>query len=795
MTMQKSRQDKTDEQRRDRLLNTQRFKHFTEEPESGHFRPQSTTGNSSPEVLSKNGYFNHDTQNGKTLKELEIETGLTEDRQDIQSYIYSKSTCNQSDRQTIKAYLKSRSLDIADQVIDEMGLRVSDYKNDLMIITPLKDIRGDLIQINRTYLCKKTYHKKGKSRLKGSAPKRDRAVLLRRNNDSLVVFEGLEDGLTYYHHARNSKSVLICFGTAGFRRIKSFISRFKNIEVILDPDEKDQSLKNSYALGKPVNRMIPTLGIGVDANKALQQGQFKNWMNSLQPVPWTEVEHKAGKQNNQNNVGNNISNYWPNPEPLEGPLEKALDFPIKLLPQPIREAVVQYQAYGKQPMGLVVSSALGAVSLATQGLADVARDAKLISPISLNSLVIAESGERKTACDAEFSKSIREWQKNERERLKPEIQKNRAEMDAWRAQQAGIEQEIKKAAKTNTIENNIIDELTQELVYLKQHPIMKILEPNYFYEDVTPQALGWSLANSWPSASLWSDEGGTIVGSYGMNNDSILGFFSLMNRLWDGNDYETKRKQAEQFRISGRRFTCQIMLQDAVLQQLISTNQGLSRGTGFLSRFLISRPESTMGTREYALPPDDDTALMAFHNRIAELLKIPLGFDDNGRLQPTVITLSQAAKNVWIEYFNEVEKQLSPFGEFVDIKDFASKNAENAVRLAGCFHVFENGPTGQISLDTMTQGISIAAWFLNEIRRLMLNLSMPQDVMDAELLRSWLKNKNKMEFLPREILQLGPQCLRNKTRRDKATKILKEHHWIKDGKQIYYVNPKIYDLK
>lgn len=80
---------------------------------------------------------------------------------------------------------------------------------------------------------------------------------------------------------------------------------------------------------------------------------------------------------------------WPDaaevtPQPFESQPDAAEPFPLHVLPVIAREAVEQYQKYGQQPAALVASSALAAMSLATQSLADVSRGLGLDSAISLN---------------------------------------------------------------------------------------------------------------------------------------------------------------------------------------------------------------------------------------------------------------------------------------------------------------------------------------------------------------------------------------------------------------------------
>jgi len=75
------------------------------------------------------------------------------------------------------------------------------------------------------------------------------------------------------------------------------------------------------------------------------------------------------------------------------------------------------------PMALVACSALSSLSLATQGLSNVRRDHQLVGPISLYSLAVADSGERKTTSDAIFCPALRDWETARRQEMSPEIAK------------------------------------------------------------------------------------------------------------------------------------------------------------------------------------------------------------------------------------------------------------------------------------------------------------------------------------------------------------------------------------
>ena len=55
-----------------------------------------------------------------------------------------------------------------------------------------------------------------------------------------------------------------------------------------------------------------------------------------------------------------------------------------------------------------------------------------------NLLTIAESGERKSTCDGFFSASIRKYQQEQAEAMKPEIERHEAASAAWTAERDGL---------------------------------------------------------------------------------------------------------------------------------------------------------------------------------------------------------------------------------------------------------------------------------------------------------------------------------------------------------------------
>lgn len=455
---------------------------------------------------------------------------------------------------------------------------------------------------------------------------------------------------------------------------------------------------------------------------------------------------------------------------------KGEPFPVEALPKTIRAAVLEYQAFGQQPAALVACSALAAVNLVTQGLADVGRDRLLYGPSGLFFMPLADSGERKSAADSHFSRQIREWDRRRREVEQEARKQAEADHEAWKAERAGIMEALKAAARKGDAEK--ADQLKRQAAQIaEREPVIPPVSETFF-EDTNPAALADRLANQGcKRASLWSSEALAVTGGSGMSSENFRATFGLLNKLWTDEGVSYVRKVAASARVEGVRFNANLMMQQAVFRDLLGDRGGLARGSGLLARFLLCAPASTMGTRFFCEAPETTPAGDHFHRRIADLLELPMTLDEEGRLAPPVLFLAPEAKALWIEYHNEVEKRLAPLAELADVADFGAKSAENVARLACTFHVFEHGPEGEVTAHTMNQACEVGAWFLTEARRILGLEDVPQEERDAARYLRFLVEKGDGTFSARDILKSGPRP-RGKKRRDPALSVLRDHGWI-----------------
>ena len=486
-----------------------------------------------------------------------------------------------------------------------------------------------------------------------------------------------------------------------------------------------------------------------------------------------------------------LHDVWPEPQPLIVQLD-AQEYPLDALPAAVRCAVEEVAGFVKAPIPLIATSALAALSLAIQAHTDVERAEKLTGPTGLFLLAIADSGERKSTCDGFFTRAIQEYQAREQEAAKPFVTAYKSDMEVWEAQRSGLKEKIKALAKDSK----------PSTVQVQQHhdldnnkPIPPRI-PRLIYGDATPEALTYSLAKVWPSGGVISSEAGAVFGGHGMGSESVMRNLAALNQLWDGATLPVERRSTESFTVRGARLTMALQVQEATIRAFFANTKGLARGTGFLARFLVSWPQSTQGMRFFTEAPANWPALANFNNRLTAILNRAAPIDDDGALTPAMLTLSPDAKAAWVQFHNAIESELSTGRELYDVRDVASKTADNAARLAALFHAF-NGSIGPIDIEAMESAARVTAWHLTEARRFLGELAMPAELANPARLEGWLldycKRENTDKVPTRAIQQFGPGGLRNKATFLEAIQELAElgrARLVQDGKKrLVQINP------
>ena len=140
-------------------------------------------------------------------------------------------------------------------------------------------------------------------------------------------------------------------------------------------------------------------------------------------------------------------------------------------------------------------------------------------------------------------------------------------------------------------------------------------------------------------------------------------------------------------------------------------------------------------------------------------------------------------------------------GDLHEIRDIASKIADNAVRIAALFQIFDHG-MGAIGLEAFDGARRIATWHLSEAKRFYTELALSPKRADAVKLDEWLVSHCRLRAtsaIPRREVQrfIIPVRLREGDMLDRALDVLAEldrARLVTGGRRkAIHVNPALID--
>lgn len=435
------------------------------------------------------------------------------------------------------------------------------------------------------------------------------------------------------------------------------------------------------------------------------------------------------------------------------------NFPIDALPPILRNAVIEAHYLTQAPIPLIVCSALGASSLAFQRGFDVQRPNGLVSPVSLYSLVVAESGERKSTVDAIFTQPILDYERLMSSYIDEHLESYQVQLTAWRLNEKLLHRKF-KSKKVDGTEPEILE-------HVRSKP--KPPEPyRVLFDDATPEAIKFGLRKSSSSIGVFSAEASTILDGHGFSD------LAFINDAWSGSNLRVDRRSSESFVIENPRITMLMMCQPAIFMRFLKRHGDQARGIGLFARFLFAFPTSTQGYRTpINAHQTDGHGISQLNDRLRDVLARNI----SAGTSITVLTFAPSAALAWQNFYNFVESSSAPGCQYYAVRDYASKLAENVARIAAIFHIAQYDDD-VISMTTIDAAISVAMFFMNEFCRMWNQIYIPQEVLDADILKGWidrysLKHPGNV-FIEKKILtQCVTPCLRNdKQRRERAIEVL-----------------------
>ena len=434
------------------------------------------------------------------------------------------------------------------------------------------------------------------------------------------------------------------------------------------------------------------------------------------------------------------------PTPLIHEVPDGDPFPVDAV-GPLKEAALAIQDMTQAPVAIGAQSLLAATSLAAQAISNVQTFGG-VRPLSLYVLTVAKSGERKSTCDALAMRPVREFERELHEQSKDETLLHKTEAEIWETTRTKL---IREAASKDKLTSDTVRADIEAMGAEPEAPLLPFLTAT----EPTFEGLTKNLDRSRPALGIFSDEAGQFLGGHAMNSDNRMKTIAGLSKFWDGDPINRTRAGDGVQTFYGRRLCAHLMVQPIIADTLLG--DATARDQGFLARFLLCQPPSTIGTRlRNGHSPASDVALAMYEQKLGRLLRRDLALVEGTRneLDLPVLQLSQKAERLLREFGNALERKQAPGEELCESTAFASKAAEHAVRLAGVLAVYANET--EITAERISNGIALADWYLAEAVRLKDGATVSADVRKAEKLRVWLTERWAEDFISiTTIVQAG----------------------------------------
>ena len=270
-----------------------------------------------------------------------------------------------------------------------------------------------------------------------------------------------------------------------------------------------------------------------------------------------------------------------------------------------------------------------------------------------------------------------------------------------------------------------------------------------------------------------------------MKEENIRNTAGLYNQLWDGDPVRRLRASDGLTDLEGRRVTIHLLVQPEVASKFLGNP--ILQGVGFLSRILVSFPQSMRGTRFWRQPLfADEMAIKAFADEIYQVLaKTPqMRKGKRNELAPRVVQITDAATERWGEFYNRVEALCAPGERLHNLYGFAEKAGEQTCRIAALLALSDDSDVAAVGPDTMARAIILMDWYIGEAVRLHTGVyyGNDPDLPLAEELRHYLSNLQGEDantgVTRLHVMRNGPTKIRLKKHLDKAITILRDHGWL-----------------
>lgn len=452
------------------------------------------------------------------------------------------------------------------------------------------------------------------------------------------------------------------------------------------------------------------------------------------------------------------------------------EFPTSCLPDWLRAFVEALSIATQTPMALAGALALAVVALTIARRVRVEIRAGWIEPTNLFTATSMAPGNRKSAVFAAINAPIVQYERDEAERLAPEILKAECRRRILAKALKDAEKAAAKAELEGTREGlEDVERLQQELA-----EVVVPVCPRFFTHDVTPEALSRLIERHTGRFAVMSAEGGVfelMAGRYGQNGGPN---FDIYLKGHAGDPLRVDRVVRAGESVDSPALTIGLAFQPDVLRGLATKPS--FRGRGLLGRFLYAIPVSLVGERKIGAPAVSELIRRRYEQAILTLLRAtPEPVDP---AHGPCIRFGADALRAMVEFETWLEPRLAIDAQLGTLADWASKLAGAVARIAAILHVaaaadVQRAIKTPLTAKTLANAIEIGRFFLSHAQAAFAEMGADPEVERGKQVLSWLRRKNLDSFTVRDAFQDLRGRFQKVSELRPALQLLVEHGYLR----------------
>ena len=479
------------------------------------------------------------------------------------------------------------------------------------------------------------------------------------------------------------------------------------------------------------------------------------------------------------------------PEPILPGAMRTPPIPHNVLPSWLGDMARAVSESTQTPPALAVMSILAVLATVLQRRYEVAPFGdSYTEPLALWTISASPSGTRKSAVLNAMLGPLLHWEKLLRDRMRGDIAKVNAARAVARKR---IERLLVDAAKAKEPADRkaIQDEIEREETEIPE----EIRSPRLFTGDTTAERLQAMLVEHGERMAVHSDESGIFLIMAGIYN----GGAANIDVFLQGHAGSAMRvdRAGRSAHVDKPALSFGLLIQPDIMSEVAGSSR--FRGSGLLARFLYAMPASNVGKRDVRKhTPIPDAVADEYRRYLFNLLEgVP------GALEaPKVLTMSDAALEVWLVLAEEIEREQGDGGLYESISDWTSKLPGAVARIAALLELAETGlQAEEVSHAAMDRALHLGRLLIPHAQAAFGLLGADAVDGDAAAVLRWIQGNEHTEFKRSDCHKAMSGRFRALPRLEKAMERLEQNHVVKSftvrqsghpPSQRFRVNPQLF---